>query len=320
MGNWESGHQASKPPETPEYVKYSHLKELMDPRSPKEGRTPVLALADSFKIMDPRSPTTEISRTPIYKIPEPGENLRKTALLKACEGQEEDTPVAAISELEGSVCDEEIFDESTDSLIPQTQDDIGQAPGHASEVKSNDHKCEIETSTKITEVVKSDSRKESGALASDENVPSKSLDNCESVEKQDACCVQKNESLSTSKKSSLGNKHKTTKTKNKRKKSGFIIAKDKESQCQENLVNREVTAQKTFKAKQIYSCAVSRSPLAARNFDILEEEQSPSMQALLIKTQMLSISNKQLRARNISNELDLEAEIGKENWGATFSP
>ncbi len=75
MGAADSKAQIS-PPQTPVYLKYSHLQELQDPRSPlpcTEGsRTPILSL-EGKGITDPRSPTTVVPRTPIFCIPEPKE-------------------------------------------------------------------------------------------------------------------------------------------------------------------------------------------------------------------------------------------------------
>ena len=73
MGAVESKSQMS-PPETPQYLKYSHLKEIEDPRSPGNvPRTPIYKMDDKARLIDPRSPTLIVPRTPIYSIPLPEE-------------------------------------------------------------------------------------------------------------------------------------------------------------------------------------------------------------------------------------------------------
>lgn len=76
MGGGESKGQIT-PPETPVYRKYSHLKELVDPRSPMpcgSQRTPMIQQNETTQLIDPRSPSCALTRTPVYCIPEPEEN------------------------------------------------------------------------------------------------------------------------------------------------------------------------------------------------------------------------------------------------------
>jgi len=71
MGSAESKCELPAP-ETPQYLKYSHLREIHDPRSPGDvPRTPILELDERAKLIDPRSPTFTVQRTPIYCIPVP---------------------------------------------------------------------------------------------------------------------------------------------------------------------------------------------------------------------------------------------------------
>ena len=71
MGSTESKCELPAP-ETPQYLKYSHLREIHDPRSPGDvPRTPILELDERAKLIDPRSPTFTVQRTPIYCIPVP---------------------------------------------------------------------------------------------------------------------------------------------------------------------------------------------------------------------------------------------------------
>ena len=71
MGNLKSKDHHLRPPETPQYVKYAHLKQLIDGESPmRVQRTPLYTLPDTLHLSYPCSPAYYTNHSPTRRFEE----------------------------------------------------------------------------------------------------------------------------------------------------------------------------------------------------------------------------------------------------------
>lgn len=130
MGAAESKNQIPTP-ETPQYLKYSHLKEIEDPRSPGGfSRTPILTVDDKAKLIDPRSPTSVVPRTPIFCIPEPKDEV---------ESSESVSEVIVIQDAKR----EEMKEKKNTAEIEGLDSSVSASPEHESSPEKSPNKVEF---------------------------------------------------------------------------------------------------------------------------------------------------------------------------------